>query len=73
MPVYGCAGGCDRMISVSSIPGGNPVALNDPENYAVKFKICEKCSARYCDRCADDSVTACADCGGTLTSPESGS
>src|SRR5689334_1494008 len=51
MPAYACAGGCVRMISVSAIPGGNPVAKNDPENWALDYGRCETCKSHYCDRC----------------------
>lgn len=51
MPAYACAGGCVRMISVSNIPGGNPVAKSDPENWAVSYGRCESCKAHWCDRC----------------------
>lgn len=39
------------MISVSAIPGGNPVARNDPENWAVTYGRCDTCKAHWCDRC----------------------
>lgn len=39
------------MISVSAIPGGNPVAKNDPENWALEYGRCATCNAHWCDRC----------------------
>lgn len=39
------------MISVSAIPGGNPVAKNDPENWALDYGKCAACNAHWCDRC----------------------
>lgn len=39
------------MISISAIPGGNPVAKNDPENWAVNYGRCDTCKAHWCDRC----------------------
>lgn len=39
------------MISVSAIPGGNPVAKNDPENWALDYGRCTTCNAHWCDRC----------------------
>lgn len=39
------------MISVSAIPGGNPVAKNDPENWALDYGKCATCNAHWCDRC----------------------
>jgi hypothetical protein len=39
------------LISVSAVPGGNPVAKNDPENWAVTYGRCALCNASWCDRC----------------------
>jgi hypothetical protein len=39
------------MISVSAVPGGNPVAKDDPENWAMDYGKCATCNAHYCDRC----------------------
>jgi len=39
------------MISVSAIPGGNPVAKNDPENWALDYGRCTTCNSHWCDRC----------------------
>ena len=39
------------MISVSAVPGGNPVALADPEGWALEYGRCPTCNAHYCDRC----------------------
>lgn len=51
------------MISVSSIPGGNPVAKNDPENWAVGYGRCDTCKAHWCDRClAKLAPPECPDC-----------
>ena len=54
MPVYTCAGTagkpCPRLISVSSIPGGNPAALAEPEAWAVSYMKCA-CGVMVCDRC----------------------
>ncbi|TYB37980.1 tetratricopeptide repeat protein [Actinomadura chibensis] len=66
-----CSGwACMRLISVSKARGGNPVALNDPENFAVEFMICEDCGDYFCDRChAPGSrfrAPRCASCGGRL-------
>ncbi|WP_165488439.1 tetratricopeptide repeat protein [Actinomadura formosensis] len=55
---------------MSKVPGGNPVARNDPEGFAIKFMICADCGNNYCDRChAPGSlfrVPRCAACGGKL-------
>ncbi|HWB34462.1 MAG TPA: tetratricopeptide repeat protein [Rugosimonospora sp.] len=69
--ILSCSGwACTRLISVSKVPGGNPVALADPENYAIQFKICEDCGSYFCDRChAPGSrlrAPRCASCGGKL-------
>lgn len=67
-----CAGwGCERMISVSKAPGGNPVARADPEHFAVRFRICVDCHDNYCDRCLAGRGgllrgPRCAGCGGKL-------
>ncbi len=54
MAVYSCNGWfCTRLISVSVIPGGNPMALEDPEHFSVRFTICTDCRATFCDRCVD--------------------
>ncbi len=55
MPVFSCARGCPRLISVSAIPGGSPVALADPEGYAVSYLECGGCHGKTCDRCAQKS------------------
>src|SRR5262245_35872087 len=57
MPVQYCAReGCDRLISISSIPGGNPTALAEPDKFAIIYAQCT-CGAFTCDRCAQH-VTA---------------
>ncbi|MFI5914076.1 tetratricopeptide repeat protein [Dactylosporangium sp. NPDC051541] len=66
-----CAGWrCQRMISISDIPGGNPVARNDPEHYSIKFQICPDCHKSFCDRCVAPKTmlraAKCRECGGKL-------
>jgi hypothetical protein len=39
------------MISISISPGGNEVALADPEHFAVRFTKCSRCAKLWCDRC----------------------
>jgi len=39
------------MISVSAIPGGNPVAKAAPEEWALDYGRCTTCNAHWCDRC----------------------
>ncbi|GAA2640701.1 hypothetical protein GCM10010399_87880 [Dactylosporangium fulvum] len=66
--ILSCSGwGCTRLISVSSVPGGSPVARNDPEHYAIEFQICPDCHKTYCDRCLPKgglfSAARCKSCG----------
>lgn len=63
MAVLQC-GGCDRLISVSIVPGGNPVALADPQRWSVVRRVCEDCRKSFCDRCAPSVRTPCPSCGG---------
>lgn len=59
---------CGRMISISMIPGGNPVALEDPERWATSYASCPLCHRAYCDRCmAADPL--CQDCPGPPPAP----
>ncbi len=51
MPVIQCASGCDRLISVSSVPGGNPAARADPDGFASQWTACTSCGGFTCDRC----------------------
>lgn len=43
---------CKRFISISLIPGGNPVALADPATWATSYVQCPVCGKPYCDQCA---------------------
>ncbi|MGP4028272.1 tetratricopeptide repeat protein [Actinomadura sp. 3N407] len=69
--LLGCSGwACTRLISVSKVPGGNPVARNDPEGFAIDFMICEDCHSNFCDRCHPPGTRfrppRCTSCGGKL-------
>ena len=72
MAVRFCAGdGCRRMLSISVIPGGNPVARADPEHFAVDFLTCTLCRSGFCDRCLPaespfHKLRACPKCGADL-------
>ncbi|WP_194814901.1 hypothetical protein [Nocardia sp. XZ_19_385] len=72
MAVRFCAGdGCRRMLSISVIPGGNPVARADPEHFAVRFLTCTLCRSGFCDRCLPAEspfyrLRACPKCGADL-------
>jgi tetratricopeptide (TPR) repeat protein len=77
MTVYGCsAWACNRLISVSVIPGGNPTALAKPDRWAVRFSVCEDCKHTFCDRCVERRRVAvsaspgCWRCGGRLVAGE---
>ncbi len=54
MTVLGCDS-CSRFISVSVNPEGNPIALEDPEHWAIVFGTCNNCGKSFCDRCIGDS------------------
>jgi hypothetical protein len=74
MPVFSCSGpGCQRLISVSAIPGGNPTALAEPERFAVVHQRCSSCGQRFCDRCMEKDEKLkhgeCASCGARLAEP----
>ncbi|EIV92659.1 tetratricopeptide repeat protein [Frankia sp. QA3] len=48
-----CGGyGCPRSISISVIPGGNPTALENPDEFSIVYSVCMDCRAHFCDRCA---------------------
>jgi len=57
---------CKRYISVSYHPHGNPVALAEPEKWAVVFAECKTCRTCVCDRCIGDSQR-CPLCEGKVT------
>ncbi len=66
-----CSGwACSRLISVTNIRGGNPVALRDPEHFAVTFRICTDCHQNVCDLCLPSgdlfAPGQCIHCGGKL-------
>ncbi len=65
MTVFGCQM-CGRSISVSYSPEGNPVALADPEHWAIVFAVCNNCGKHFCDRCIGNSQQ-CPKCGGSIT------
>lgn len=71
MPVLQCAG-CPRLISVSSVPGGNPVAKANPEQWSVVHTRCPGCGVSLCDRCAPASARRCKACGAALPSAGGG-
>lgn len=74
MAVLGCSGwACERLISVSGLPGGNPVAAAEPEYWSTEYFFCRECGEAFCDRCAANRrgrtfavVKSCGSCGGRL-------
>ncbi|MDT3443213.1 MULTISPECIES: tetratricopeptide repeat protein [unclassified Pseudofrankia] len=75
MAVYYCSAYfCDRMISVSMMPGGNPVAHANPGSFAGQHMICGDCKRRFCHQCVQAKArwfdaALCPRCLGTLTDP----
>lgn len=65
MPVLECAA-CPRLISISRVPGGNPVARADPAKWSVLHTRCTGCGAHLCDGCAPASARDCQACGAAL-------
>lgn len=52
MPVLGCGNeGCATQISLSKVPGGNPVVMLFPENWASAVYRCGSCNKVLCDKC----------------------
>ena len=66
--ILNCSGwGCQRLISISQVPGGNPVALQEPDVWAIEFSVCEDCKRPLCDRCTGKRGSAhCPECSGSL-------
>jgi hypothetical protein len=65
MPIGMCAG-CSRMISISRLPGGNPIARQYPDMYAAEYAKCDRCNKTYCDRCVANAGGKCPGCGKRL-------
>ncbi|WP_033342109.1 tetratricopeptide repeat protein [Catenuloplanes japonicus] len=73
MTVLACNGtGCDRLISVSQVPGGNAVARRSPEGWSRTHTNCTCCGRTYCDRCTAALVPArtCPVCDEPVTADE---
>lgn len=71
MPVIWCTGWrCQRMISITEIPGGSHAALAEPESFATSFVSCSDCTRPFCDRCFTPRRglhhPTCRSCGGRL-------
>ncbi len=67
MPVAYCSGRevCDRLISISAVPGGNPSANARPDAYASEWGVCAACGASTCDRCLAHQRGRCV-CGAAM-------
>jgi len=69
MPVLACQS-CDVLISVSTIPGGNPTAVK--AGYALEYAYCATCGAHVCSECLAKKATppqtlnSCPRCGSRL-------
>jgi hypothetical protein len=42
--------GCRKMISISRVAGGNPIALQQPDVFALRYGRCDACGM-YCGDC----------------------
>jgi uncharacterized tellurite resistance protein B-like protein len=60
MPVAYCSGRepCDRLISISAVPGGDPAARAQPDVYAVVWALCS-CGSYTCDSCLGKQQGRC--------------
>lgn len=61
MPVSMCAK-CRKLISISNIPGGNPVAKANPDLWALEHGRCDRCEGVYCDKCIEENLNKCPGC-----------
>jgi hypothetical protein len=69
MAVYLCPG-CSRNISVSWLPGGNPIAQANGWLDYRECNYCPKCQSLVCPACAPESKLVCPKCGGQLQDPD---
>jgi len=61
MPVSMCAK-CGKLISISNIPGGNPVAKANSDLWALEYGRCDRCGGVYCDKCIEENLNKCPGC-----------
>lgn len=54
---------CRKLISISSIPGGNPVAASNPDNWATVYRQCDTCGQLFCAECGN-MTPFCPECPG---------
>jgi hypothetical protein len=59
-------GKCNKLISISNIPGGNPIAKSDPDTWALAYGRCDRCGGVYCDKCIKDNLDKCPGCGRSI-------
>ena len=67
MAVYTCSK-CSALVSLSVIPGGNPVANQDSGSWADSWRLCSECGI-ICSQCAPLPELNCPDCDKSLESP----
>lgn len=65
MPV-GMCGSCRRFISISLVPGGNPMAITHPDLFAATYAMCDRCHKPFCDQCVANAGGKCPECGKRL-------
>jgi hypothetical protein len=54
---------CSKAISMSILPGGNPIARAQPDFFALRYGRCQRCGRVYCDRCITAAGDQCPGCG----------
>jgi len=54
---------CNKLISISNIPGGNPIAKANPDLWAMVYGRCDMCGKFYCDKCLEENMSKCPGCG----------
>jgi DNA-directed RNA polymerase subunit RPC12/RpoP len=54
---------CNKLISISNIPGGNPTAKANPDMWATAYGHCDRCGGTYCDKCIKANMNKCPGCG----------
>ena len=62
MPVSMCSK-CRKMISISNVPGGNPMAKANPGMWALAYGVCDRCKSIFCDKCIESNAGKCPNCG----------
>lgn len=65
MTIIGCHG-CHMCISISIMPGGNPLAKANPDKFTIKYGRCGRCGRTYCDKCIMSKHNKCPGCGRSI-------